>query len=34
MQQLSIIVIGGGAAGFMGAITAAETFRDAKVTIL
>lgn len=34
MQQLPIIVIGGGAAGFMGAITAAETFRDAKVTIL
>jgi predicted Rossmann fold flavoprotein len=34
MQQLQIIVIGGGAAGFMGAITAAETFREAKVTIL
>lgn len=34
MQQLPIIVIGGGAAGFMGAITAAETYQDAKVTIL
>lgn len=34
MQQLHIIVIGGGAAGFMGAITAAETYQEAKVTIL
>ncbi len=34
MQQPHIIVIGGGAAGFMGAITAAETFREAKVTIV
>lgn len=29
-----LIVIGGGAAGFMAAITTAETFPDAKVTIL
>ncbi|MCU0341484.1 MAG: NAD(P)/FAD-dependent oxidoreductase [Spirosomaceae bacterium] len=29
-----LIVIGGGAAGFMAAITAAESFADAKVTIL
>lgn len=34
MQQPQIIVIGGGAAGFMGAITAAESFPLAKVTIL
>ena len=34
MQPLHIIVIGGGAAGFMGAITAAETFKEAKVTVL
>lgn len=34
MQQPHIVVIGGGAAGFMGAITAAETFKEAKVTIL
>lgn len=34
MQSLHIIVVGGGAAGFMGAITAAETFPEAKVTIL
>lgn len=34
MQQPQIIVIGGGAAGFMGAITAAESFPSAKVTIL
>ncbi len=33
MQQ-QIYIIGGGAAGFMAAITAAETFTDAKVTIL
>ncbi|MFN8345817.1 MAG: NAD(P)/FAD-dependent oxidoreductase [Spirosomataceae bacterium] len=34
MQSLHIIVIGGGAAGFMGAITAAETFPEATVTVL
>lgn len=34
MQQPQIIVIGGGAAGFMGAITGAESFPLAKVTIL
>lgn len=34
MSQLHIVVIGGGAAGFFGAITAAETFPDARVTIL
>jgi predicted Rossmann fold flavoprotein len=34
VQSLHIIVVGGGAAGFMGAITAAETFPEAKVTIL
>ena len=34
MQQLQIIVIGGGAAGFMGAITAAETFQNADVVLL
>ncbi|WP_080240901.1 BaiN/RdsA family NAD(P)/FAD-dependent oxidoreductase [Spirosoma rigui] len=34
MSSLSIVVIGGGAAGFFGAITAAETFPDATVTIL
>ncbi|MEZ4902166.1 MAG: aminoacetone oxidase family FAD-binding enzyme [Spirosomataceae bacterium] len=34
MQQPHIIVVGGGAAGFMGAITAAETFKEARVTIL
>lgn len=34
MQQPHIIIIGGGAAGFMGAITIAETFREAKVTIV
>lgn len=34
MSQLHIVVIGGGAAGFFGAITAAETFPDAQVTIL
>jgi predicted Rossmann fold flavoprotein len=33
-MQLQIFIIGGGAAGFMAAITAAETFTDAKVTIL
>ncbi|MGF7214591.1 hypothetical protein GGR92_000731 [Spirosoma lacussanchae] len=33
-MSLRIIVIGGGAAGFFGAITAAETFPDASVTIL
>lgn len=33
VQSLHIAVIGGGAAGFMGAITAAETFPTAKVTI-
>jgi predicted Rossmann fold flavoprotein len=33
-MQLQIFIIGGGAAGFMAAITAAETFGDAKVTIL
>ena len=31
---MKIIVIGGGAAGFFSAITAAETFPNAKVTIL
>ena len=34
MPSLTIVVIGGGAAGFFGAITAAETFPDATVTIL
>jgi len=34
MSSLNIVVIGGGAAGFFGAITAAETFPDATVTIL
>ena len=34
MSSLTIIVIGGGAAGFFGAITAAETFPNATVTIL
>ncbi|AUD00652.1 BaiN/RdsA family NAD(P)/FAD-dependent oxidoreductase [Spirosoma pollinicola] len=34
MSSLNIIVIGGGAAGFFGAITAAETFPEATVTIL
>jgi predicted Rossmann fold flavoprotein len=33
-MQLQIYIIGGGAAGFMAAISAAETFTDAKVTIL
>ena len=34
MSSVTIVVIGGGAAGFFGAITAAETFPDATVTIL
>ncbi len=34
MSSISIGVIGGGAAGFFGAITAAETYPDATVTIL
>ncbi|GAB2580052.1 BaiN/RdsA family NAD(P)/FAD-dependent oxidoreductase [Spirosoma areae] len=34
MSSLNIVVIGGGAAGFFGAITAAETFPTATVTIL
>lgn len=34
MPPLKIIVIGGGAAGFFGAITAAETFPDADITLL
>ncbi len=34
MSSLRIVVIGGGAAGFFGAITAAETFPEATVTIL
>ncbi|MCX6217711.1 NAD(P)/FAD-dependent oxidoreductase [Spirosoma sp.] len=34
MSSLNIVVIGGGAAGFFSAITAAETFPDATVTIL
>ncbi len=34
MSRLNIVVVGGGAAGFFGAITAAETFPDATVTIL
>ncbi len=34
MSSLNIIVIGGGASGFFGAITAAETFPEATVTIL
>ncbi|KAB7732707.1 aminoacetone oxidase family FAD-binding enzyme [Rudanella paleaurantiibacter] len=33
MSSLRIAVIGGGAAGFFGAITAAETYPDATVTI-
>ncbi|WP_128546750.1 BaiN/RdsA family NAD(P)/FAD-dependent oxidoreductase [Larkinella soli] len=32
--MLNIVVIGGGAAGFFGAVTAAETFPDARVLIL
>lgn len=31
---MQIVVIGGGASGFMAAITAAETFPDARITIL
>ncbi|HEV7347282.1 NAD(P)/FAD-dependent oxidoreductase [Telluribacter sp.] len=31
---MQIVIIGGGAAGFMAAITAAETYPDAQVTIL
>jgi len=34
MTSLRIVVIGGGAAGFFGAITAAEAFPTAQVTIL
>ena len=34
MPSVHIVVIGGGAAGFFGAITAAETFPNATVTIL
>ena len=34
MSSLNIVVIGGGAAGFFGAITAAETFPDSTITIL
>ena len=34
MSSVHIVVIGGGAAGFFGAITAAETFPDTRVTIL
>lgn len=34
MSSLNIVIIGGGAAGFFGAITAAETFPNATVTIL
>lgn len=34
MSSLNIVVIGGGSAGFFGAITAAETFPTASVTIL
>ncbi|GAB3997502.1 NAD(P)/FAD-dependent oxidoreductase [Spirosoma daeguense] len=34
MSSLHIVVIGGGAAGFFGAITAAEHFPDASITIL
>ncbi|MBN8825118.1 MULTISPECIES: NAD(P)/FAD-dependent oxidoreductase [unclassified Spirosoma] len=34
MSSLRIVVIGGGAAGFFGAITAAETFPDATITVL
>jgi predicted Rossmann fold flavoprotein len=30
----NIVIIGGGASGFMGAITAAETFPEAKITLL
>ncbi|GAB3903367.1 NAD(P)/FAD-dependent oxidoreductase [Larkinella knui] len=34
MSSLKIIVIGGGAAGFFGAITAAERFPEADITLL
>jgi predicted Rossmann fold flavoprotein len=34
MQKKTIVIIGGGAAGFMGAITAAETFPDCEVILL
>ncbi|MFN4146271.1 MAG: NAD(P)/FAD-dependent oxidoreductase [Runella sp.] len=33
-KELQIVVVGGGAAGFMGAITAAETFPNAHVILL
>jgi predicted flavoprotein YhiN len=31
---MTITIVGGGASGFMAAITAAETFPDAQITIL
>ncbi|GAB3921575.1 NAD(P)/FAD-dependent oxidoreductase [Larkinella terrae] len=34
MPSFKIVVIGGGAAGFFGAITAAETFPNAEITLL
>ena len=34
MQSLRVVVIGGGAAGFFGAITCAETYPHAQVTLL
>jgi predicted Rossmann fold flavoprotein len=34
LARLHIVVVGGGAAGFMGGITAAESFPNAQVTIL
>ncbi|NER28922.1 MAG: NAD(P)/FAD-dependent oxidoreductase [Symploca sp. SIO1C4] len=34
MQPLTIVVIGGGAAGFFGAITCAKTYPQAQVTLL
>jgi predicted Rossmann fold flavoprotein len=33
-MQKKIVIIGGGASGFMGAITAAETFPEAKIILL
>ena len=34
MRSLEVVVIGGGAAGFFGAITCAETYPDVRVTLL
>jgi predicted Rossmann fold flavoprotein len=34
VSKLRVVIVGGGAAGFFAAITCAETFPDAKVTVL